>query len=144
MSLADADLLSAGPILLYDGSCGVCSRVVQWILRHERTTELRFAPLESELGIRLREHAKVPLSIDSLVWLEMDNGQLRALLRSSAALRVADYVGGGWRLLSVFRLLPPGLRDWAYSAFAKIRHQVAAPSCLVPTKEERQRFLGVF
>jgi len=144
MAMDGAELLSSGPILLYDGSCGVCSRTVQWILGHEQSKDLRFAPLDSDVGGHLRALAHVPLDVDSLLWIEMKNGKVHAELRSSAALRVAEYVGGGWRLLKILRLVPRVLRDLGYRAFAAVRHNVAAKSCLVPTPQERQRFLGVF
>lgn len=135
-------LLPAGPVLLYDGSCGVCSQAVQWILQHERAHSLRFAPLESRLGGELREAASVPASVDSLLWVEWRNGRVHAELCSSAILRVLAYVGGPWRWLSVLQLVPRFLRDAGYRAFAKIRYRVRDRACLVPTREERARFIG--
>ena len=135
-------LLPAGPVLLYDGSCGVCSQAVQWILQHERAHSLRFAPLESALGTELREAARVPASVDSLLWVEWRDGRVHAELCSSAILRVLAYVGGPWRLLSVLRLVPRFLRDAGYLAFAKIRYRVRDRACLVPTRAERARFIG--
>ena len=129
-------------MLLYDGSCGVCSQAVQWILQHERDHSLRFAPLESALGSKLREAACVPLSVDSLLWVEWRAGRVHAELRSSAILRVLGYVGGPWRLLTALRLVPRFLRDAAYRAFAKIRYRVRGQACLVPTLAERARFIG--
>ena len=137
-----AELLAEGPILLYDGSCGVCSEAVQWIFRHERSHALRFAPLEGAVGAELRQHARVPPSVDSLIWAELRGGSVYAETHSGAALRVLAYVGGPWRLLGVLRLVPRGLRDAAYRAFAKVRYRIRAPSCLLPTPAERARFVG--
>ncbi|HSC89948.1 MAG TPA: DCC1-like thiol-disulfide oxidoreductase family protein [Polyangiaceae bacterium] len=137
-----AELLAAGPILLYDGSCGVCSRTVQWVLAHERAHTLRFAPLESAVGQELRARAGIADDVDSLLWMEQGAGQLQAATHSSAALRVVDYVGGPWRLLGALRIVPRFLRDAAYRAFARVRHRVAAQHCLLPTPEERARFIA--
>src|SRR6187551_2813232 len=115
-------LLQDGPILLYDGSCGVCSQAVQWVLKHERSHSLRFAPLEGSVGQELRLLAGVPASVDSLLWTELRDGVVHAEIRSSAALRLVDYVGGPWRALKVLALVPRFLRDAAYRAFASIRH----------------------
>ena len=38
------------PILLYDGVCGLCNRLVQFILRRDRTAIFRFASLQSSAG----------------------------------------------------------------------------------------------
>jgi DCC1-like thiol-disulfide oxidoreductase len=57
--MTPSDVLRDGPILLYDGNCGVCSQAVQWVLAHERSHSLRFAPIESTVGSELRSLAGV-------------------------------------------------------------------------------------
>ena len=37
-------------IVFYDGDCGLCNRVVQFILRNERNQKLVFCALQSEFG----------------------------------------------------------------------------------------------
>lgn len=130
-------------MLLYDGECGVCNGTVQWVLRYERPdTNLRFAALQSPLGAALREAAGIEADVDSLLWIENVGGRVRADVRSTAALRVASLTRGAWRWLSLFRIVPRSLRDFVYDAFAKIRHRVVSPSCLVPLPEQRRRFLA--
>ncbi len=136
------ELLEAGPILLYDGGCGVCSESVQWILKHERQHTLRFVPLEATLGGELRTLARVAATLDSVLWLELRDGLVRVDIRSAALLQVLAYVGGPWRLLTVLRIVPRFIRDACYRAFAKVRYRVRDRSCLVPTAEERARFVG--
>lgn len=135
-------LLQRGPILLYDGSCGVCNRSIQWILAHEKQQGLRFSALESPVGTRLRTLAGIDPSVDSLLWVEEgENGRVTAAIRSTAILRVLDYVGGLYRLLLVFWIVPRFLRDAGYAAFARVRHRVAPSMCLLPTPEQRRRFV---
>jgi len=136
-------LLQDGPILLYDGSCGVCSQAVQWVLAHERSHSLRFAPIESAVGTELRALAGIPTDVDSMLWTELRDGRVHAEIRSSAMMRVIDYVGGPWRWLSALRFVPAFIRDAGYRAFARVRYRFRAQSCLVPTAQERVRFLGV-
>ncbi|HET7541598.1 MAG TPA: DCC1-like thiol-disulfide oxidoreductase family protein [Polyangiaceae bacterium] len=133
--------LQSGPILLYDGNCGVCSEAVHWVLAHERAHFLRFAPLESALGRELRALSGVAADVDSMLWAELRHGRVHADIRSSALLRVLDYVGGPWRFLLALRLLPASVRDAAYALLAKWRYRLRAPACLVPTAQERARFL---
>lgn len=87
------DALRDGPILLYDGNCGVCSRAVQWVLAHERYHFLRFAPLESAIGHQLRSLGGVAPEEDSMLWTEIRDGRVRADIRSAAVLRVLAYGG---------------------------------------------------
>jgi len=138
-----AEVLQDGPILLYDGACGVCSETVQWVLAHERTHSLRFAPLESTVGSELRALAGVPSDVDSVLWAELRDGRVHTDLRSAAILRVLGYVGGPWRWLTALRVVPAFMRDVGYRAFAKLRYRLRAQACLVPTANERARFLGV-
>jgi len=138
-----AEVLRDGPILLYDGNCGVCSEAVQWVLAHERSHSLRFAPLDSAVGNELRALAGVAADVDSVLWAELRHGRVCTDTRSAAVLRVAGYVGGPWRWLTALRVVPAFIRDAGYRAFAKLRHRLRAQACLVPTADERARFLGV-
>ena len=134
----------AGPILLYDGTCGLCDASVQWILRRDRRGTLRFAPLQGETAASLRRAHPEIGQVDSVVWVEPGaSGQAaRALVRSDAALRVAAYLGGIWSLAGVASIVPRGWRDAIYAQVAKHRHHLAgAPACAIPTGAERERFL---
>jgi predicted DCC family thiol-disulfide oxidoreductase YuxK len=137
--------VSAGPVLLYDGACGFCSRTVQLVLRHDRQGALRFAPLQSPFAARvIARHAELT-DLDSLMWVEpaAGGGLERVLVRSAAALRVAAYLGGWWRTLRCVKLAPRALRDAAYGLVARHRHRLFGTSdrCFVPPPEVRARFL---
>lgn len=133
--------LRQGPILLYDGECGVCSAAVQFILRHERRHTLRFAALHSELGLRLRQAAGVSAGLDSLLWVEARDQQVMAHQWSDAVLAVVSYLGGAWGAFSLLQVVPRALRDAAYRLFARNRTRWANPHCLLPAPEQRARFL---
>jgi predicted DCC family thiol-disulfide oxidoreductase YuxK len=60
---------SASPMLVYDGSCGFCSRSVRFILRHERRHDLLFVTRDSDLGKQLRRRYGLE-SIQSMLWIE--------------------------------------------------------------------------
>jgi predicted DCC family thiol-disulfide oxidoreductase YuxK len=38
------------PVVLFDGVCNLCNGIVQFIVDHERSSELKFAQLQSDLG----------------------------------------------------------------------------------------------
>lgn len=135
---------SAGPVLVYDGTCGFCAESVQLVLKHDRKKLLRFAALDSDFGRRVLQRHPELANADSVLWV-MPEGQSQrsevVLTRSAAALQVADYLGGIWRAATVARLLPRWLRDAVYQFMAKHRHQLTSQQCLVPTAEEQSRFL---
>ena len=137
------ELTAGGPVLLYDGECGVCNRTVGWFLAHESSeSQVRFAALESELGRALRAEAKVPAHIESVLWIEQRGTRVVALDRSSAILRLAQETASPWKHLAWLRLIPSALRDFCYERFAAIRHRVVAPACFVPAPTQRVRFLS--
>ena len=131
------------PLLLYDGACGLCASSVQFILRHERHHELRFAPLQGALAAGVRTRHPQLQGVDSMVWLEPTPGGERVFVRSSAALRAAIYMGGAWRLLGRLGLLVPApLRDAAYDFIARHRHRMFGDDvCFLPPPEVRRRFV---
>lgn len=133
--------LAQGPILLYDGECGVCSTSVQWILKHERRHQLRFAPLEGKLGAALRKEAGVSAEVDSLLWIEAQEERIHAYQWSDAVLKVVSYMGGVWRFARAAGLIPKPVRDAAYRVFARHRRGFAPDQCLFPPPETRARFL---
>ncbi len=133
-----------GPLLLYDGSCGFCNWTVQLVLRNEKRRDLFFAKLESPLARRILEQRPELAGIDSVVWVELDAGgrPSRAEVCSTAVLEIARYLGGWWSCLRVLRIVPRALRDRAYALVARHRRSLLRQDrCVVPTLEQRQRFL---
>ncbi len=131
--------------MLYDGTCGFCARSVQFVLQHERPGgTLRFARLEGPLGTELRGRHPELATIDSVLWYEPPTASHpeQLLWRSRGALRVARYLGGLWALLgSLGALVPGSIRDAVYDWIARHRHELAADACLLPTPEQRSRFI---
>jgi predicted DCC family thiol-disulfide oxidoreductase YuxK len=137
---------ATSPILFYDGTCGFCATTVQFILKHERQRQsLRFATLQGPLAAEIKTRHPRLATIDSVVWYQPAEGtaQERVLVRSSAGLAVARYLGGIWKFLAVLGwCVPKPLRDIAYRLIAKHRHKlVRNPTCLLPTPEQRARFI---
>lgn len=130
-------------VLLYDGLCGFCNTTVQFIMGHESKRTLRFAPLQGTFAAGVMDRHPQLKGVDSLVWVEAENPNERVKVRSSAALAVAWYLGGIWRVVMIFWLIPRPLRDFAYDQFARRRIQLFGRygSCPVPDKAVRDRFL---
>ena len=129
----------SGPILFYDGDCGLCARSVQWILRHDRRGELRFAPLQGVTYAALDVAGK-PGDLNSMVLWDGE----RLVVEGEAWARVLRAMGGWWGMWGcALGLLPRGLRDGAYRFIARRRHRLAAPpgSCRTPSDSDRRRML---
>jgi predicted DCC family thiol-disulfide oxidoreductase YuxK len=132
-------------VLLYDASCGLCARSVQFILARDRRGALRFAPLNGPFGRAVAARHPQVRDRDSMIWVEPagEGATERIFTGSAAALRVAWYLGGVWRLAAALRVVPPRLRDAAYRLVARHRHRLCRRPArsLAPTPEQRARFL---
>lgn len=135
-----AELLSGGPILLFDGVCNLCNASVQFILKRDPKAHFRFASLQSPVGQALSAHAGLPANeINTVVLFE--NGQ--PYLRSDAALRIARHLGSLWPLLYGFSIIPRAIRHAVYDWIARNRYRWFGKqeSCMLPLPEWKNRFL---
>lgn len=130
----------SGPILLYDGECGLCGAAVRFVLRHDRRGVFHFAGLDTVIGRNLRMQSGVSPEVDSLVVIDEGVGYIR----SDAILAILRHLGGRWHLLRMGGLLPRRWRDALYEGVARRRRRWSARwgmSCVVPTPAQRARFL---
>lgn len=116
-----------GPITIYyDGACGLCHRVVRFVLAEDRAGRFRFTPIEGD---------------DFLV--TDDAGY--AFRKSSAYVLILRHLGGLWGVMGfALALIPRKLRDCVYDAMARNRHRWfprPARSCPIVAPRLRARFL---
>lgn len=131
-------------MLLFDGVCGVCNRAVRAVLRFDRRGTLRFAALDSDFARTITARHPAIASVDSVVFVDDPGGPgERIAVRSDAALRVVDYLGGPWKALTAARFVPRPVRDLLYDRFAAIRYRVFGKydTCPLPPPDVRARFI---
>ena len=132
---------AGGPIVLYDGVCGLCDRSVQLVLRNDRRGRFRFAALQSEAGrALLQKFGLPPEALDSVVLVEGG----RAWRKSRAALRIARRMDAPWPLLWPLIIVPRPVADFVYGLIAKNRYRIFGKldACMIPPPEVRARFLS--
>lgn len=127
------------PIMFYDGECGLCSRTVQWCLRHDKRGVVLFAPIQGSTYAAVEAPNK-PTDVSTMVLSEGD----QLFIKSTGVFRMMKHMGGLWALLGPIGLFCPiFLRDRAYDFIAKrrIKWFGTADTCALPTPEQRKRFL---
>jgi predicted DCC family thiol-disulfide oxidoreductase YuxK len=135
------------PVLLYDGTCGLCHAVVRFLLRRDASGRLHFAPLQSAPAQAYLHAQNLPTQdFDSLVFVPDWNNPAPGAyqLRTDGALGAADELGGPWRALAWARFIPRALRDLGYRLVARSRHTLFGryqPSPL-PRPDWEKRFLA--
>ena len=131
-------------LVLYDGECGVCSRLVRWLLAADRQGVLCFAPLQGATAEELRRRRPdLPADLDSIIYVDRSSGVEEVSWRSEAVFRLCRLLGGPWKAVAALGRLPRSLTDAAYAAFARRRHLVGSSDavCALPTATETSRFL---
>lgn len=131
-------------LVFYDGQCGLCDQVVQFILLRDKQGVFGFAPLQGKTAeeklISLPESLK---NFDSIILIEDFNTSLQKIsVLGYAALRILWLIGGRWALIGWISFLPPFLYNWAYRLVAKYRHRFFPQGvCILPDPALRERFL---
>jgi predicted DCC family thiol-disulfide oxidoreductase YuxK len=127
-------------VVLFDGVCHLCDGAVRFILNREKSKDLYFALLQSEIGKDLLLKNGYPESyLDGLVLIENN----RPYDRSSACLRIAGKLKFPWNLFFLCLVIPKPIRDSIYSIIARYRYRFFGKKevCSMPSTGDGQRFL---
>jgi len=137
----------SGPVLFFDGECGLCNRVVRVLLRLDRRGALHFAPLQgASAQAYLRQHGLPTADFDSLIfvpnWATRDQPEF--LQRTDGVVAALRAIGGiRGTTLAWIRFLPVSWRDALYKIVARWRYRLFGEwvACPLPRPEWRTRFL---
>lgn len=126
-------------IILFDGTCQLCNRSVQFIIKRDPTGIFKFASLHSEVGKQFIDYYQIPQDIDSLILIS----QNKYVAKSTAALLICKQLTGIWKFLYIFIIIPRPIRDLAYQIIAKNRYRLFGKhtQCIIPTHDIKKRFL---
>jgi predicted DCC family thiol-disulfide oxidoreductase YuxK len=136
------------PIVFYDGVCGLCNRLVQFLLKHDKKDRLRFAALQSEFAAKiLGRHGIDPTDLDTVhVVVNFDEPNERVLNRSTAVLQATRELGGMWAVVGALGMIVPRpIRNFFYRLVAKNRYRMFGKyeTCMLPTPSHRAKFLDL-
>lgn len=138
-----------GAVIVFDGVCVLCNGWVRFLLRHDRRRRYRFAAMQGDAGrALLARHGLDPDDPVSFLLIEYDiapgdAAAPRVSTESTAIRRVLAGLGGLWRVVHLAAVLPAFVRDPLYRLIARNRYRLFGRHdvCMVPTPEERARFL---
>ena len=137
--------------LFYDGDCGLCHRAVRFLIAEDEhldeASRLRFAPLGGDAFLRMVATSSEidPASLPDSIVLELEDG--RVATRASAAIEIANRLGGFWRAIafaiSLGGYVPGSVLDSAYDVVAENRKRFfekPKDSCPILPPDLRERF----
>ena len=133
-------------IILYDGVCGLCNRVVQFVLKRDNDDRYRFASLQSEFaGNILRRHRVQPGQLDTFyILLDATAAAERLLSKSDAVVSLLGNLRSFWRVAGrLVQLIPRFARNAIYDVVANNRYRIFGryDSCPLPSERDRAKFL---
>jgi len=127
------------PLVLFDGVCNYCNSMVNFAIRHDPSGKLRFAPLQSSTGKKMRTLHQIPESIDSVILIE----EGKVYTYSDAALRIARHFRWPAKSLNGLLIVPKFIRQGIYKWIARNRYKWFGKkdTCMVPAADIRSRFI---
>ena len=131
----------SGPLIVFDGVCVLCTAWLQFVLRHDRRGEFRFATVQSPAGQELlKNHGLDPSDPTSFLVIVDGN----SYNESGGMIRVVSEFGGAWRMIKLLYVVPGPIRDWFYRLIARHRYRLFGKreSCIVPDREMSGRFVA--
>ncbi len=144
--LAEAQVASGKHIVFFDGVCGLCSKLVQFIIANDHEDLFLFAPLQSEFAAStLTPRGIDPAKLDT-IWVIAEYGQPseRLLSKSDGVVFTIGKLKRWFQpLATIFGLQPKWLRDFQYLLIAAIRYRIAGKrdQCMLPSADNRRKFI---
>lgn len=131
---------TGAPIVLFDGVCNFCNRMVRFAIRNDPKARLRYAPLQSVAGQALLAQYGVAPDADTVVLI--DKG--RAFTYAAASIRICRYLRWPVKMLYALIILPGFISQPVYKWIARNRYRWFGrkESCMVPTADVKSRFLN--
>jgi predicted DCC family thiol-disulfide oxidoreductase YuxK len=128
------------PVVLFDGVCNLCSYIVQFIIKRDKKKQYLFASLQGLFGQQVLKQFHQPGNqLNSFILLK--DGKI--FTQSTSALKVAKELSGLWKILYVFIIIPPFIRNAVYQFIASNRYKWFGKKneCWLPTSEISLRFI---
>ena len=127
-------------IIVFDGVCNFCNRIVQIIIRHDPSCQIHFAAQQSEAGIKLLQEYSIEESASSVVFITKG----MVYYQSDAVIEIAKLLTGWPSLFKNTIIVPRFLRNAIYRLIAVNRYWIFGneASCMVPKEEDKDRFIN--
>ena len=107
-------------IISYDGVCNLCNYAMRFIIKNGGARHYQFTSLQSDLGKQTIDAYGISEKAMSTVIL-FENEKI--YLRSTAILRIIRKLKGPVKMLYVFILIPPFIRNFLYNVIATNRYK---------------------
>ena len=106
-------------IIYFDGICGLCNSFVKLLLKVD--SDLKFATLQGKTGQKLLNKMNfINSDFDTVIFQKND----QIYTKSTAVFEIFKTIGGFWKILLIFSILPISITDQLYRYIALKRFKV--------------------
>ena len=135
-------------ILLYDGQCALCNKLVSFVLPRDKKDKFTFASLQSKFGHNmLSKYGRDADELDTFYCVvNYGTASEKLLSRASGGLFVLSQLGGVYALANVLRIFPLPLLDAVYRVIARNRYKWFGryDTCRMPEPQWQARFMDSY
>jgi predicted DCC family thiol-disulfide oxidoreductase YuxK len=132
--------MNSKSILYYDGLCGFCDTMVQFVLKNDPEGNFNFATLQSKRGQEaLRQNGLATEDLETVL-VEIDG---KYFSRSQAIFEIFKKLKFPWRLMTVFSVIPTAWADGVYRWFSRNRYRFSKRKdvCGFVPPHQKERFI---
>ena len=134
-------------LILYDGLCGLCSRLTGFVLARDRKGVFDFVSQQGTCGRSIMSrYGRDPDALSTFYIVTDYRSNSPALLcGATAVLFLLNTIGGSWRLVALLGFLPRRLLDCGYDLIARNRYFLFGrlERCLLPDPESKSHFIDL-
>ncbi len=128
-------------VVLFDGKCGLCNRMISFIKNHNSKKNLYFASLQSNYS---KKHLKLGsdnnLDLKTIIFID----GIKIYTKSQAIIMILINMDGIYPgLTKIFTLIPRSILDLFYNLIAINRYRILKKQnkCNLPSSKESFLFL---
>ena len=128
------------PIILFDGVCNFCNRIINIILKYDDQAYFQFAASQSSAAMGIMQAFNLDeKAISSVILIEQE----KVFTKTDAVIQIANRLSGWPSLFRLLKFIPKPMRDFAYDLIAKNRYALFGKkdNCMIPDASMRHRFL---
>ncbi len=138
----DSNWLKSKPkqsgLLFFDGVCSMCNGLINFMMAEDRNDSLQFASLQGETA-KAQVDSKYLENLNSIVFQTGD----KTYVESDGVIHALASIGGMYKLVLVFKIVPKFIRDKIYALISANRYKWFGKKdlCRMPSPEERDKLL---
>lgn len=115
-----SDILSSEQVILFDGVCRLCNGWAQWIMKVDKSYQLKLCSVQSETGqALLRQLGYRTDRFDTMLVI----ADREVYEKSDAFFVIMKKLGFPYQLLLIGKIMPKFIRDWLYDRTAQNRYR---------------------